>query len=195
MTAHLQHTGDPIGATEAAGWAHEAVVAGPPSPTTLRPGSFVYLWAPSDTPRVDRPVLARVERATTDAIIARDLGSGVRGKYEVGQAYPARLRWTWEPAAPPESPCLTHGALEIIDRSTLDIEERRELLFGAPGSTVRIVNKAGESVTGVPTAIVVDGGTERICWVIVEGPTDARGTISYRVKYEDISTVVHGGGR
>lgn len=177
---------------------HPARPAAPdrPSPTDLRAGSFVYLWPPNEADGVGaRPVLARVERTTTDVILARDLATGVRCQYEVGPAYPAGLRWGWELAAPPESPCLTRGTPAVVDKNAMTWGDRQELLFGTPGSTVRISTRAGESYTGVPTLAVVDGDDSNICWVRIAGPTDSRGEITYMVRFADITAVVLGGGR
>jgi len=166
----------------------------PPNATSLKPGSLVYLWRPGEIPHMDRPVLARVERTTVDTIMALDLSNGVRAKYEVGPAYPAGLRWTWELAAPPEGPQLTYGAAAVIDKSTLALDERKELVFGRPGSMVRISTRAGESYVGVPTVMVIDGDDDTVCWVRVEGPTDSRGPIAYMVRFADITAVILGGG-
>lgn len=197
MSGHLQHAGNGsvLADRGPVDFAHPILVQRPPNPTTLRPGSYIHLWAPGEDPRTDRPVLARVERATADTIIARDLGGDARGKYEVGADYPATLRWRWELAAPPERPLLTSGDAEVIDRAELPLAELTRLLFGEPGSTVRISTRAGESYTGVPTAMVTDGDQDAVVWVRVEGPTDSRGPISYMVRFADITAVIHGGGR
>lgn len=196
MTAHLQPAlSGTFSHRRTAGHVTEIPAQKPPNPTTLAPGSLIHLWAPGDTPWQDRPILARVERTTMDAIMARDLGSGARCKYEVGPAYPAQLRWTWELAAPPESPVLTYGAAAVIDRSAMSLDERKELLFGIPGSTVRISTRAGESYVGVPTLMVIDGDDDTVCWVRVEGPTDSRGPIAFMVRFADITAVILGGGQ
>jgi hypothetical protein len=189
LTTHLNHTSPTPGDEPPTGSSQTPLGPRLPDPHTLKPGSYIYLWAPGDEPGADAPVLARVERTTRDVILAKDLCSQVRRECEVGDAYPAQLRWQWAFVAPPEGPQLAPDGIAIIDRRMLSITERREWLFGPLGTTVRISEKAGGTIVGVVTEVVVDGDQWDVQWVKIVGPTDSRGPIVHRVCFSQIASV------
>lgn len=197
MSAHVHHGGNGglLAGREPVAASHEIRVQGPPDPHTLTPGSFIYLWAPGVPPGHPERLLARVVHVTREVITARDLNGHVEGNYQVGQVYPAGLRWSWELAAPPERPVLPLGQAVVVDRAAMDLAERARWLFGEPGSTVRVTAKDGNSYVGVPSCYVVDTEQGRVHWVLIDGPTDARGPIRYKLRFEDICGVIEGGGR
>lgn len=124
----------------------------------LRPGTLVYLWAPESTPRLDRPILARVERASVDNIVSIDLEPNpvpgqppARRITPVGLDIAPGLRWTWEVAAPPQLPPV-FDHIEVVEAED-DVVERTRLLAGEPGAKLRVTLINGEVVHGVLTRL------------------------------------------
>jgi hypothetical protein len=161
-------------------------------PALLRRGTLVHLWAPGSTPwSGDRPILARVEKATTDNIVGIDLRDGTRAIYDVSRdrTNPTAARWSWEVAAPPQFAASVDG-VERIPGDRLCLEERIRLICGEPGMSVRFGMRDGGSVSGVLTTVIQDDPDAReASWCALSGPVDHRGTIVHWVRVPDIVSV------
>lgn len=159
-------------------------------PTTLRPGTLVYLWRPGEGPWAEgsRPVLGRVERTTTHSIVAIDLIDGARGVYDVGNELPGH-RWQWELAAVPDRRANVDG-VEHIEGAYLPLAERTRLICGEPGMFVRFGMRDGSSVSGVLTTLIQDDPTSlEADWFQLTGPCDTRGQIVHWGRVQDIVSI------
>lgn len=160
------------------------------NPTGIRPGTLVYLWAPGDDkPGGDR-ILVRVERTTTDTIVGKDLGSAVRGKYQVG-GYPAGFQWTWEVAAEPEHASGIEG-VSACDRQEMTFEERRVAMFGDVGQLLTFHMAGGSSVSGIVTKVIYDG--EKPWFIVVSSPKDSMRSFQARLKVDQIAQIMEVAG-
>lgn len=159
-------------------------------PTCLAPGTLIYLWPPSATPRADRPTLARVKTTRQDRIEGIDLRDGAECWFEIGATglTGSPLGWTWEEAAPPQQRVQSAGDIQVVD-AILDVVERTKLVCGEVGHQVRISLSNGESVHGKITKLVMGQDNWEAEWLEVEDHVPGGDVAVHMIRVSDISKV------
>ena len=159
-------------------------------PTSLKPGTLVYLWPPNEDARTTRPVLARVKMTRQHAIEGVDLSDGGDRWYEVGtrSAIGTSIGWTWEEAAPPPgAPELCQG-VQVIDAAP-DPAERARQLAGEPGTKLKVSLSNGEVVNGVLTHLIMGQGSWEAEWGLLTDVIPGGDIAEHAVRIADVSKI------